>query len=345
MKLTPQTLTQHLKQTPGDFYCVTGKEPVLIDQTIQDLLTSMKQRAQASATPLEKTNLWIESSKDWSSCFSNMQHYGLFANLNIIHVRYEKTNLDLETLKKLQTSFEERTPGTVFLLQAPALKATSFLNTLARSPTLHHIDCPRMNDATYRRYLLQQCEQAALNVAPQVPALLAQLTQGHLAQAVQCIRQLSLLSRPGEVIDERVLTQLLGDESLFPIYQWCDSCLQGDLASMMQQFNRLRQLNTEPILMLWWLTKLIRQLCSLHEQASRPEPISDHLWQTLGIWQHQKKIFLHALKKFTMKDLLTLLQRCQSLDVQLKTYQAQRAWDQLEVIALQLNQPNLRMSS
>lgn len=330
-------LMSHLKQRLGKLYLLLGKEALLLEDTKQLLIDTYAKQIDP-LKPLEYTTLWLESASDWEKLYAHTQYDAMFPTTLIIKGKYAKSTLDQASKSLLIQTMQAPTTDLLILIEAPNLTLKTLQPMFQHVPDAHLIEIPLLKDQAYIQFIEKHLQQAHLTYQPGVPAFIAGLTQGNPLEAVQCIHQLSLLMDTSKPIALSLLSQLLQDVALFPLYTFCDTCIQGNTATMLRQLLRLKQLETEPLLLLWWITKMTRQLLHMHHGMAHQENIEE-ICKQLGIWSAQKQTYLNACKRLSPSLLKSILARCKQLDTLLKSAPPSNIWDQFEQLALSLCEP------
>lgn len=338
MMLNALHLTPHLKQGLGSLYVVIGKEIVLLDDTVQLLAETYAKHHLAQT--IEKITVWIEDAKDWEKLTSYTQHYALFKSCLLIRASYQKTTLDQAAKAWLNHFSTQPFTDCIVILQAPHLNIKSLPSVFQNSAHAHTVDVPILKDQALLQFIEKRLQQAELQYHKNVPAFISQLTQGNVLEAVQYIQQLSLVVPASQPVDIDMLKQVVRDVALFPLYTFAETCIQGNTTSMLRQFQRLQQTDTEPLLLLWWLTKVTRQCLHLHHVMHHKENL-DTACKTLGIWSSQKQSYLKACQRVSQALLISILKQCKILDTLLKSNPPVYIWDKLEQISLSLCEPTL----
>jgi DNA polymerase-3 subunit delta len=341
MILNALNLSAHLKNGLGDLYVLTGKEVVLLDDTVKLLIAAYTESNPQQ--PIQKVTLWIEESKDWEKLQSHTQHYSLFKSTLLINASYQKTSLDQQAKAWLTHYSSQPTADLLVILQAPNLNPKSLHALFQKTPRAHVVDVPMLKDQSFVQFIDKRLQQTKLQYHKTIPAFIGQLTQGNVLEAIQYINQLSLLVPPSQPIDIDLLTQLISDVALFPLYTFAESCVQGNTESTLRQLQRIQLTDTEPLLLLWWLTKITRQCLQMHHAINHKENL-DETCKMLGIWSSQKQTYLKACQRLPTTLLKSILARCKQLDTLLKSNPPAYIWDQFEHIALSFCDPRFILS-
>ncbi len=222
------------------------------------------------------------------------------------------------------------TSPSLFILQAPYLQAKSFA-MLNQHKHCHLIEIKPLKGHAFIQFIDTQLQQTKLAYTKDIPRLIANYTEGNLLAATQCINQLTLLSV--DSLNATHLETLLSDAAFFPLYALSDACLAGQPERILRILQQLRQTQTEPLLILWWLTKLTRQFYTLLSPLNNRETLQQR-YQSLGIWSTQQSFYQQAMKRLSLETITTLFYACKQLDLAVKSNSTLSVWDKVEQMAL-----------
>lgn len=327
MNIAPAQLPSHLKHPLGQGYVFIGDEPVLMDHWVGLLIKAYT--AQPSIHPVEKKTCWIEEADDWRKLARETQQLSLFQTTPLLDARFYKKKLDPEGKVFLEQATNATSPS-LFILQAPYLQAKSFA-MLNQHKHCHLIEIKPLKGHAFIQFIDTQLQQTKLAYTKDIPRLIANYTEGNLLAATQCINQLTLLSV--DSLNATHLETLLSDAAFFPLYALSDACLAGQPERILRILQQLRQTQTEPLLILWWLTKLTRQFYTLLSPLNNRETLQQR-YQSLGIWSTQQSFYQQAMKRLSLETITTLFYACKQLDLAVKSNSTLSVWDKVEQMAL-----------
>lgn len=268
---------------------------------------------------------WIESDADWDKLYPELTQTSLFDTNPHLDIRFNLKKLDTKGQAFFKHCLQEAVPLNL-ICQAPALQLSPALTALfKKSKTAALIELKPLKGKAFIEQLHQELKAAHFTFETSLPAYLAHFTEGNYLAAHQCITQLILLYEPKTHLTKEHLQPLLTDEARFPIYALTQACIEGKPAPILRMLTQFQQEEIAPILVLWHLSTLTRQLRALHQNTA---------FETLRIWPSQVNAYSQALKRLSLAHLTTLLHQAQQFDLELKSKATCYIWDKLEDLAL-----------
>jgi DNA polymerase-3 subunit delta len=199
----------------------------------------------------------------------------LFGDRKILEVRFSG-KAGKEGGAVLQRLIEMAGDDTLLLVITPRLdtatQATAWVKALeARGAWLPIWEItPRQLEP----WLAARARQAGLDLTPGALSLLAVRVEGNLLAAQQEIEKLRLLLPAGRV-DEQAILEAVASSARYDVFALGEAVLQGDAPRALRVLAGLRGEGVEPTLVLWSLTRELRNLWSLRkgeDPARRPGP-------------------------------------------------------------------------
>ena len=123
------------------------------------------------------------------------------------------------------------------------------------------------------------------------------------------------------------------DFSHFDVFALVDSCLTTDQNRTLHILRRLKTSGTETVLILWALSREIRQFAEMTFALQQNNNINEVL-QQFRVWPKRQNAIRAALQQNPLHHWYRLLQRAQQIDVMIKTYQQSQSWLALEKLCL-----------
>lgn len=343
MILNALSIDTHLKTELGRLYMLVGKEIVMLDETLRLLFEACKRKSTCHK-PIDKVSYWIEEEHDWNKIEAETQHYCMFNNTLVIDAKYHKTTLDKKSKDFLSYFINQPRPDCILILQAPNVSIKPLHQLFQKLQDAHLVDIPMLKDKTFIQFIENRFKLENLRYHKAIPNFIAQLTHGNPLAARQCISQLSLLMQPEESIELTLVKQLLDDVALFPLYTFNEACIGGNSERAIRLLHLLHQSRTEPVLLLWWIVKMTRQLIELHHYLGHKNKFAQ-VCKALNIWSHQNELYFQACNRIPFPTLNSILQCCKHLDTQLKSHSNDHVWNNFEQIVLTFCEPNFPLST
>ena len=335
MTINSDQLISQLQQSLSPIYHIHGDEVLLQ----QEARTAIRQTAQQRGAQASQT-LLITPDVDWQHVSSTLSQSGLFAEKEVIDIRHPTGKFDKKATTILSAYCKKPNPDNTLIISTPKLtKAqlnTAFYKTLTQQSTsvkLWPIPLPKLPAWIQQRMLAK-----GLKADQQTARMLAELTEGNLIATHQAIEKLHLLY-PNKPVTPPMLQAILSNHQHYSIYDLTNAALSGQTQKTLHILSTLREEHTEPVLILWNITRELRALLPMAWQIEQGTSLAQ---ATASAWSSQKPLLQSALKRLTRQSITELLQQCTHLDQTIKGAQTGSFWQRCERLLLQLTQTPTR---
>ena len=320
-------LEQHLHPLNSMLYLVFGSDTYLLNQA------SMRIKQVYSANQETDTQtLHLNKSITWTDVIQQANSYSLLADQVFIDVRYTQKSFDASAKSLILSYLEKPNPKSLILIRAPEVPSKA-LSWLANQQKALLIQVSALSPKLLQNWIIKQLKQYELRFEHKVPFIIQQHTQNNMHACAQIIEKLCLVCEPNDIITTNFVLKYLDDQSEYPNYELTEACLTADLSKAIQRLRQAQNHHTEPTLILWFLTQEIRQLIALQHQLKQNNNIQQAC-QALKIWPSRVGNYAQGVKRLSYDKLLTLLQLAQRIDQNLKSYQSQSIWTDLEQLII-----------
>jgi len=334
MKLTYFQLEPHLNKTLSSVYLVSGDELFLKNEAI-NLIRKTAKRAGFH----ERIRLSPETGFAWEQLYPLLYSPSLLA---------EKRLLELD--------FRDTTPNNT---------ASAILKEYSSQPSTDNVllvDIGKVNDkiaksAWYRSlekigivitiwpipheqlppWIIQRAKKYKLSLQQDAAQLLADYVEGNLIAAAQAIEKIYLLTHRKEEIqpsiDVEIVQSILADESRFTIFDFTDSLIASDPSRTLHILESLRLDGTEPILILWSITRELRLMATLSQEIKQGEK-HELLFQKHRIFSRRQAAVRCFLNRYNTFDCWHALLKTAEIDRLIKGATAGNIWNNLQLFCL-----------
>lgn len=278
----------------------------------------------------------IEQSQEWQAVYDEANTHGLFSQHKLIDVHFNKKTLDATSKTILNRYFENITPETLLLIQAPLLTA-KLLSFCSNHPQCTLVQLSSLNDREMALWIQDALTKASFTFAPEVIALIQQYTTGNHLACAQCIEKLTLVHPKGHVLSLDDVRVHLNFQCEYELFELSEACLLGHLEKALRCLRVVVAQKTETTLILWILTQEIRLLTQLHQHTKNGTKLSDAA-SRLKIWNQRIPLYQTALNRLLPSTLQHLLDKCQKLDEGFKLGKIKNIVLEIEQLILQLTQ-------
>ena len=197
-----------------------------------------------------------------------------------------------------------------------------------------HIQVWPVNADHLPRWIQQRLGHAGIQANQEAVQILADRVEGNLLAAVQEIEKLKLLAPEGRV-DADTMSAVVADSARYNLFEFIDKMLMGDAQSAAQSLRGLQNEGTEPIPLLWAITRELRILVKASEQVARGEH-SDWALKNAGVWDKRISLFRRALQRNKPAHLRMYLYQAGAIDRGIKGMRKADIWDEMATLVLSI---------
>lgn len=340
MKIFPNKLAEALtKRLPG-VVIVAGDEPL----QHRDACDAVRKAARQAGIE-ERQVLDVEANFAWGRLTEAVSSMSLFSSRKLIEVRLGSTKPGQEGGKVLR-DYAERYAShgadddNLLLISSTKLDFREQKSAWFKALDKVGLFVPVWPiDAAYLpRWLLDRARHHGLAMDPDAAQLLGERTEGNLLAADQELQKLALTLPPGARINPQQVAGDVEDSARFDVFTLMDACLKGDKARVSRIMRGLRGEGVEAPIVLWALTRELRQLLSLHQHLDQGQSL-EHACkvQKPPIFDKRRPAYQQAIRRLPRKRLYKLLLLAQRLDLAIKgAGPLLPPWDGLHDLALTL---------
>ncbi len=329
MKLKPEQLASHLKQPLLPVYLLSGDEPLLIQESGDQL----RQSARSSGFS-DREVFHADAGFSWESLLESSQSLSLFCDKQLIelHIANGKPGTKGSTI--LTQLLQDPSPDNLLIIYCPKLDASA-----QRSSWFKAIDKTGavlqywpVEPQRLPGWIQQRCRAAGLTIDADAAQQLADRVEGNLLAAAQEIEKLKLLSSDGN-LDQEAITSGVADHARYDVYALLDAALEAKPARCLRILQGLRAEGTDAIAILGSLTWELRKLLELSQQ---PGAISEAQYKKHRIWGKRKNLISQSLRRLRSHQIESMLQQCAIADQAVKGMRQDDPWLLLSALYLEL---------
>lgn len=331
MKLTSAQLESHLATTLAPVYVVSGEEFILK----QDAMYAIRQAAKKAGFQ-ERTRITQESDFSEDQLYSLIYSASLFAEKRVIELDFRLDTPPKSTVALLQAYAENPPADTLLIINMG--KADDKVTRSAWYKALDSIGVtlpvwPIARDQL-GSWIQQRARKYKLQFQADAIPLLIDYVEGNLVAAAQTLEKIYLL-QPQKIIDKDLLQALLTDESHFTVFDLTDSLIAGDQARALHVLAMLQASGVEPVLILWSITRELRTLAEMADQAAQGVALQQ-VFQRQRIFARRQGPMMRFLKKVTVADCWRYLSEAAEIDRLIKGAGEGNVWQRLQLFCLRM---------
>lgn len=326
MKLRFEQLAGQLQRTLSPVYTLTGDEIVLIDEA----LTLIKHHANQQGFT-ECISVTVDSGFSWEEWLADSQNNSLFAEKQIIILHIANGKPGDKGSAALQQYCHHLNPNTILIVVCPKLDSSSLKTKwwMALDNAGITLQIWPLDSHAQKAWFLNRMRQAQLTIDTAATDWLIQQTTGNLLATKQFVEQFKLLFTPGTKIEITDLQNCMNDQGQFDVFNLVDACNLGETAGCIRILRKLQASGTEAILIIWALTRELRQLQQMHEKLQSNQPL-DMILREQRIPPTRKRAIESGLKRLKTTQIYALLQQASTLDAAVKGANTVPLWSTLE---------------
>ena len=334
MKIKAEQLQSHLQKQLLSVYVISGDEPLLAQESADALRIAARS---AGYTGRELFHFeGNHQSYDWNPLINEANSLSLFADKKILEIRIPSGKPGDKGSKAICEMCANLNPDNLLLVILPKLEKgaqnSKWLKTLESAGA--HIQVWPITGNQLPRWIQQRLQQANIQANEEAVQILADRVEGNLLAAVQEIEKLKLLALDGKV-DASRMSSVVADSARYNLFEFIDKVLMGDAQSAARSLRGLQNEGTEPIPLLWSITRELRILLKASEQVSQGAH-SDSALKSAGVWDKRIPLFRNALRRLSPAHLRMLLHQAGAIDRGIKGQRRADVWDELTTLVLSL---------
>ena len=260
MKLSLEDLPRQLAQRLLPVYLISGDEPLQVAEA-SDLL-----RARARADGFtEREVFFIErASAVWDEVQQSARALSLFASRRVVEIRMPSGKAGVSGAAALLRLIAAAGDELLLLVVTGKLERETqgaewiqALQVRGASLAIWPVDRQRLP-----QWLRQRFRAAELRPSDEAVALLAERSEGNLLAAQQEIDKLALLLEPDAAVSVSQVAAGSADSARFDVFQLAEAVRARAAGRALRILGGLQAEGTEPVLVLWSLTRELRSLQS-----------------------------------------------------------------------------------
>jgi DNA polymerase-3 subunit delta len=330
-KIRPEQLATSLSKPLSPIYMVSGDEPLLI-QEVSDAIRSAARKQGFS----ERELYHADNSFDWGQLLTSANSLSLFADKKIIELRMPSGKPGDKGAKILLEYAQAPAPDNLLLIITEKLDGATQKSKWfkALEDAGQHIQVWPITPAQLPRWIGQRLQQAGLQADTQAIDLLCSRIEGNLLAAVQEIEKLKLLATEPRISYE-LMASVVADSARYDVFGLCDKALHGDARAAAKTLQGLKTEGTEPIAVLWAITRDIRQLIQIAQELSQGKSFEWAARQS-GVWEKRQPLMQAAIRRSKPAQLQQMLRKANGIDKAIKGMRNAEPWDELLDLVLNM---------
>lgn len=313
MKISANQLNAHLKNSLFPCYLVTGDEPLLVQEALDQI------RAAARAQGFGSRELFTAASGfDWADLRNASGNMSLFAEKRIFELRLQTGKPGVKGGAAIVEMAEQAGDDLLFVVSAPKLDrsgaASKWVKALEAAGAHTQVWPVALRELP--AWIESRMQSAGLQPDRDAVRLIADRIEGNLLAAQQEIEKLRLLHGEGPISVEDV-DAAVADSSRFDVYKLVDAAVGGDAARAVRILAGIRTEGLEAVIVMWALTRELRTLARLADSIQSGVDLSAGL-RKAGVWQNRQSLVRSCIGRHQAADFYQLIQLARQADAAAK---------------------------
>ena len=329
MKLSYFQIETHLAKNLAPVYLVSGEDPLLK----LDIVNLLRKTAK-NAGFIERVKFPIDASINWEELHSVLYASSFLAEKQLIELDFRDTLPPKDAGKILSEYAAAPSPDHLLIIDLPKVD-----DKIAKSAWFQALEKLGVHVAIWPipreqlpQWLIQRAKRYKMQLDMRAANLLSDHVEGNLVAAAQVIEKLYLLNA-AQPITTQIVTDILQDESRFTVFDLMEALLAGNSTRALHILETLKEDGTEPILVLWAITRELRMLIDMINQKKAGQPF-DALCKKHRIFSTRQSLVRQFLNKTNLPQLFDLLQVTVRIDQMIKGATPGNPWESLQLFAL-----------
>lgn len=331
MKLTYFQLEQHLKNQLASVYIISGDELLLK----QDAINIIRKAAKLSGFG-ERIRITPEAGFDWEELYSMLYSTSLLAEKRLIELDFRDVSPNKTAAKILESYGEKVVSDNILLIDIGKID-----DKVSKSAWYKSLDKAGMVVAIWPipreqlpQWIINRAKKYKLQINMDAANLLADYVEGNLVAAAQTIEKIYLFKHEG-MIDATLIQTIITDESRFTVFDFIESLISGDKTKSFHILETLKQDGTEPILILWAITRELRMLIDMSNQLKQGMTY-ETIFQKHRIFAKRQNTVRKFLNHSSAENCHHHLSHAAEIDRMIKGASPGNAWEALQFFCLRI---------
>lgn len=330
MRIKPESLSNDLSRGLKPCYLISGDEPLLINESA-DLI-----RQAARNHDFAERQIFHADNIKWDDFLSESQAMSLFADKRVMELRIPNSKPGTEGAKAIG-QFVENIPEDILLLVITGKLDRSQQRSkwvMALENTGGHVQIWPVDQKYMPGWLTQRLKAKGIQADRDAVNILAERVEGNLLAAQQEVEKLALLATGP--LDAKTMADLVVNSARYDLFALIDRCLAGNTAEAITNLQGLQEEGTEATLVLWALTKEVRQLVLIKEACNQGQSL-DAAIRASGVWQKRQPLVHKAARRTDTDHAAELLKLCRLCDQAIKSNRHGDPWLKMKSLVMGLS--------
>lgn len=325
MEIHFQQLQQQLKKGLAPIYLISGDEFLLVEEAVSAIRTQAK-----NLEFTERELFHVEPGFDWQNFLLNLNNLSLFFDKSVVELKIPNSKPGDIGSKVLQTYAKNPSKNKVLIIVTGKLDAATKKTNWVKAITETGIFLPiwQLDKNQLTQWVINKLKTTGIFLETNDIKFLVDHVEGNLFAAAQEIEKLSLLYGKTKITSEQLISAIT-NSTTFTVYDLADTMLNGDAGKALRILEVLRGEGMEPAIILWAITREIRNLITIILKINEGNNLEQVLQQQ-RVRLNQKNTFKKACQRFkNVQPLENILAHAFQIDLMIKGVKTGDVWRDL----------------
>jgi len=321
VKIPANQLSPSIQKSLLPCYLITGDEPLLVMEALDAI------RAGARRQGFTSRELHVATTGfDWAELAGSSANLSLFAEKRIVELRLPTGKPGRQGGTSIIELLHMTGDDFLLLISAPKLDRSAAASKWAKAVESRGalIQVWPVDLRELPTWISRRMRAVGLEPDKNAVRLIADRVEGNLLAADQEIQKLALLMGEGQVTVDDV-NKAVADSSRYDVYKLADAAVGGNAARALRILDGVRAEGTEPVIVIWALTRELRVLGKLADLVQSGTELGSAL-QKSGVWRNRQSIVRSCVARHRANDFYRLLKISRRADAAAKGQSGENAW-------------------
>ena len=303
---------------------IYGEEPLYIRRSLDALRGFLK-----SQDYLQRERFEVDASYKWDDLRMETSAGSLFADRRIIELDMPKGAPGKDGgafIQEWANSQHDMPPEICLIITCEKLDSRQLKAKWAQSIESHGlvVQSKPIDGTALVKWCQTRAQESGLSLDNEAANLLAERVEGNLLAADQEVEKLSLLFPTGSALGAQQIIDNVADQAHYQLFALSTAMLKGRTQYALQILHRLQQEGLEAPVVLWLLSKELRQLIAIAQKQQTMNLAQ--AYKQLRIWSSKQGEFSAALQRHDLAYWQSLLNLALQVDLTIKGVQKGDEW-------------------
>ena len=331
MKIPANQLVANVEKSLLPCYLVSGDEPLLVNEAVDAIRTSARQRG------FDARELHVATTGfDWAELAGSSANLSLFAEKRIVELRLPTGKPGRQGGATIIELLANAGDDLLIVITTPKLDRSAAASKWAKAVESRGalVQVWPIDLRELPTWIGRRMQKAGLKPDRNAVRLIADRVEGNLLAADQEIEKLRLLLGEGEVTGDDV-NKAVANSSRYDVYKLADAAVGGNPSRALRILDGIRAEGVEPVIVVWALTRELRVLGKLADRVQSGTELGSAL-QKSGVWRNRQGIVRSCVARHRTSDFYGLVKLARRADAAAKGQSGEDAWQLATRIVLSL---------